>query len=199
MQYTNMGRTGLKVSQLCLGTMTFGWSADEQTSFNIMDAAMDAGITFFDTADIYSHWIDGNKGGESEEIIGKWLKNKNRRDVIIATKVRGRMWEGANGEGLSRQHIIQAVEDSLQRLQTDYIDLYQTHAFDADTPIDETLAALDYLVLSGKVRYIGCSNYPAWRLMQSLWVSDVKNLVRYDCIQPHYSIFHRQEFEAELA
>ena len=199
MQYAKMGRTGLKVSRLCLGTMLFGLSADEQTSFNIMDAAMDAGLTFFDTADIYSFWGDGHKGGESETVIGKWLRQKNRRDVIIATKVRGRMWPGENGEGLSRHHIIQAVEDSLRRLQTDYIDLYQAHWFDGDTPIEETLAAFDYLVLTGKVRYIGCSNYPVWRLMKSLWVSDVKKLVRYDCLQPHYSLFKRSEFEQELA
>lgn len=199
MQIRNLGRTGLKVSRLCLGTMTFGWSADERESFNIMDAAVAAGITFFDTADIYSSWIGDNVGGESETIIGKWLKGKDRRDVIIATKVRGRMWQGANGEGLSRVHIIQACEDSLRRLQTDTIDLYQSHWPDDDTPLEETLAAFDYLVQSGKVRYIGCSNFPAWLLMKSAWVADVKQLVRYDCIQPHYSLFNRAEYEKELA
>lgn len=199
MEYTKLGRTGLKVSRLCLGAMTFGWSADEQTSFDIMDAAMDAGINFFDTADIYSRWIDGNQGGESETIIGKWLKSKSRRDVIIATKVRGQMWKNPNGEGLSRSHILQAVEDSLRRLQTDYIDLYQTHWPDDDTPLDETLSALDNLVQSGKVRYIGASNHPAWLLTKTLWVSDVRKLVRYDCLQPHYSLLHRSEYERELA
>lgn len=199
MQYSRLGRTGLKVSRLCLGTMTFGWSADEQESFAIMDAALDAGINFFDTADIYSRWIDGNQGGESEEIIGRWLRNRPRRDVIIATKVRGRMWSGPNGEGLSRQHIIQACEDSLRRLETDYIDLYQTHWPDEETPLEETLGALDDLVRAGKVRYIGASNYPAWLLMKNLWVSDVQKLVRFDSLQPHYSIFHRSEFERELA
>lgn len=198
MDSVKLGRTGLKVSRLCLGTMTFGWSADESTSFQIMDAAFDAGMTFFDTADIYSRWIEGNQGGESETIIGKWMKHKPRRELVIATKARGRMWPGANGEGLSRAHLIQAVEDSLTRLQTDYIDLYQVHYPDEETPLDETLAALDSLVQSGKVRYIGCSNYPAWLLMKSLWISDVKRLTRFDCLQPHYSLLHRSEFEQEL-
>ena len=199
MIYARLGRTGLRVSQLCLGTMTFGWTTDESTSFDVMDAAFEAGVNFFDTADIYSRWADGNQGGESETIIGKWLRTKNRRDVIIATKVRGRMWDGPNGEGLSRYHIIQAVEDSLRRLNTDYIDLYQTHYYDAETRPDETLRALDDLVTGGKVRYIGASNYPAWRLTKSLWVSDVKNISRYETLQPHYSLFNRSEFERELA
>ena len=199
MNYTKLGRTGLQVSQLCLGTMTFGWSADEKTAHAILDTAYEAGINFIDTADVYSIWVEGNEGGVSEEIIGKWLKTKDRRQVVVATKVRGRMWEGVNGEGLSRSHIIQAVEDSLRRLDTDYIDLYQTHWFDEKTPIEETLRAMDDLVKAGKVRYIGASNYPAWRLMQSLWMSDKHSTVRYDTIQPHYSLFNRKEFERELA
>jgi aryl-alcohol dehydrogenase-like predicted oxidoreductase len=199
MQYTTLGRTGLRVSRLCLGTMTFGWSADQHTSLAIMDAAYAAGLTFFDTADIYSRWVDGNQGGESETMIGQWLRTKPRREIIIATKARGKMWHGPNGEGLSRHHLIQAVEDSLRRLQTDTIDLYQTHWPDDETPLEETLTALDALVQSGKVRYIGCSNHPAWLLMKTLWVSDVNNLVRYDCLQPHYSLLHRSEFERELA
>jgi aryl-alcohol dehydrogenase-like predicted oxidoreductase len=142
--------------------MTFGWSADEQTSFAIMDAAVDAGINFFDTTDVYSRWVPGNRGGESETIIGKWLKSRSRHDVIIATKVRGMMWSGSNGEGLSRAHILQAVDDSLSRLQTDTIDLYQAHDPDEETPLDETLSALDHLVQVGKVRYLGASNFPAW-------------------------------------
>lgn len=198
MKYTKLGRTGLQVSRLCLGTMTFGWSSDEDTSFAIMDRASEAGINFFDTADIYSYWVKGNKGGESEEIIGKWLKGKSRRDFVIATKVRGPMWEGVNGEGLSRQHIKHAVEDSLRRLQTDYIDLYQTHYIDDDTPHEETLRALDDLIQEGKVLYLGCSNYAAWELMKSLWVADKNETARFDCIQPHHSLFHRQEFEKEL-
>ena len=199
MEYKTLGRTGLKVSRLCLGTMTFGWSADEAVSHAIMDAAFAAGINFLDTADIYSRWVPGNPGGVSEEIIGRWLKTKPRHQVIIATKVRGRMWDGPTGEGLSRHHIMQAVEDSLRRLQTDYIDLYQTHWPDDDTPLEETLSALDALVRAGKVRYIGASNYPAWLLTKALWVSDVHRLARYDCLQPHYSMFNRAEFERELA
>ncbi|MCU0511040.1 MAG: aldo/keto reductase [Anaerolineae bacterium] len=199
MEYTRLGRTGLKVSRLCLGGMTFGWSCDEATSFRILDRAFDSGINFIDTADIYSFWIQGNRGGESESIIGRWLATKPRREVVIATKVRGRMWPGPNGEGLSRAHILQAVDDSLRRLQTDYIDLYQTHYPDDDTPLEETLAALDTLVRAGKVRYIGCSNYPAWLLLKTLWLSDKHHLARFDCLQPHYSLFNRDEFERELA
>lgn len=199
MQYTRLGRTGLKVSRLCLGTMNFGASADEQTAFSILDRAIDGGINFLDTANIYSTWVDGHIGGESEVVIGKWLKTQSRRHVIVATKARGRMWDGINGEGLSRHHIIHAVEDSLKRLQTDYIDLYQTHWYDETTPMEETLAALDSLVQSGKVRYVGTSNHPAWRLMKSLWISDVNNLVRYESLQPHYSLFNRKEYERELA
>jgi aryl-alcohol dehydrogenase-like predicted oxidoreductase len=173
MHYTTLGRTGLKVSRLCLGTMTFGWTTDETTACAIMDSAFAKGINFFDTANIYSSWGEGNSGGESETIVGQWLKTQSRRDVVIATKVRGKLWDGPNGEGLSRAHILQAVEDSLHRLQTDYIDLYQVHWPDDETPLEETLSALDSLVQSGKVRYIGASNFPAWLLTKSLWVSDV--------------------------
>lgn len=198
MEYRNLGRTGLKVSELCLGTMTFGWSVDEPTTGEILDRAFDAGINFLDTADVYSRWADGNDGGVSETWIGRWMKKHDRRDIVLATKVRGRMWDGPNGEGLSRGHIMQAVEDSLRRLDTDYIDLYQSHAFDATTPIEETLRAYEDLVQQGKVRYIGASNYPAWRLVKSLWVSDVNNIVRYESLQPHYNLIHRAEFEREL-
>ena len=199
MLYRKMGRTGLNVSEFCLGTMQWGWTADEAAGVAVMDAFMAAGGNFIDTADIYSSWAENNPGGVSEEIIGRWMRARgNRHDIVLATKVRGRMWPGPNGEGLSRLHIVRACEDSLRRLQTEYIDLYQTHWFDTDTPIDETLEALDWLVRQGKVRYIGCSNYPAWRLMESLWVSDRRNLARYDCIQPHYSLVHRAEFEREV-
>lgn len=198
MQYRNLGHTGLKVSALCLGTMTFGWSADEPVSHAILNAALETGINFIDTADVYTRWIEGNQGGESETIIGSWLKHKDRRSVIIATKARGRMWDGPNGEGLSRVHILHAVEDSLRRLQTDYIDLYQTHAWDSSAPLEETARALETLVQQGKVRYAGASNYPAWVLTKSLWVSDKHNLARFDSLQPHYSLFNRKEFEAEL-
>ena len=199
MNFRNLGRTGLKVAEICLGTMQWGWTADEDASFAVMDAYYAAGGNFIDTADIYSNWAVGNPGGVSEEIIGRWLQARGNRDqIVLATKVRGRMWEGPNGEGLSRVHIIKACEDSLRRLQTDYIDLYQTHAYDAGTPVEETLAALDTLVRQGKVRYVGCSNYPAWRLMHALWASDKYNLVRFDALQPHYNLLHRAEFEREL-
>ncbi len=199
MNYRNLGRTGLKVSELCLGAMQWGWTADEETSRRVMDAFVEAGGNFLDTADIYSNWAPNNPGGVSEEIIGRWMKaRKNRHQMVVATKVRGRMWEGPNGEGLSRVHILKACEDSLRRLQTDYIDLYQAHWYDAETPIEETMDALDALVRQGKVRYVGCSNYPAWRLMEALWASDKRNLVRYDSLQPHYNLAHRAEYEREL-
>ena len=199
MEYRKLGRTGLKVSELCLGTMQWGWTASEEDGCAVMDAFVEAGGNFIDTADVYSRWVPGNPGGVSEEIIGRWMQDRgNRRQIVLATTVRGRMWEGPNGEGLSRAHIMQACEDSLRRLQTDTIDLYQTHYFDADTPIDETLRALDDLVRAGKVRYIGCSNYPAWRLTQALWTSDKLDLARFDSLQPHYSLIHRAEFEREL-
>lgn len=199
MEYRKLGRTGLKVSELCLGTMTFRWTASEEESHKILDKAWDKGINFIDTADVYSRWAEGNPGGVAEEIIGQWLKDKPREQVIIATKVRGRMWDGPNGEGLSRQHIMAAVEDSLRRLQTDYIDLYQVHAPDPDTPLDETLWALDDLVRQGKVRYIGASNYRAWLLMKALWASDKHGYARFDSIQPHYHLLNRPEVEPELA
>lgn len=200
MQYHSLGRTGLKVSALCLGTMQFGWTADETTSFQVLDAAFEAGINFIDTADIYSRWVEGNPGGVAEQIIGKWIQKRGiaRRDVILATKVRGRMGSRPNDEGLSRLHILNAIEDSLRRLQTDYIDLYQTHWPDDDTPLEETLSALDLLVRQGKVRYLGCSNYPAWKVVHSLWVAERLNLACFDSLQPHYNLVWREEFEREL-
>jgi 1-deoxyxylulose-5-phosphate synthase len=200
MEYRNLGRTGLKVSALCMGTMQFGWSVDEADTQRILSRVFDAGLNFIDTADVYSKWVDGNPGGVAEEYIGRWWKQaKVPRDrLVIATKVRGRLGDGPNDEGLSRVHIMQAVEASLRRLQTDYIDLYQTHWPDSSTPIEETLRALDDLVKQGKVRYVGASNYNAWELMQALWVADKNNLVRYDSLQPHYSLVRREEFEREL-
>jgi aryl-alcohol dehydrogenase-like predicted oxidoreductase len=199
MEYRKLGRTGLKVSAFCLGTMTFRWTCDEAESFRILDTAWDSGINFLDTADIYSKWAEGNPGGVSEEVIGRWLKTKPREQVVVATKCAGEMWKGPNGEGLSRQHIMHAVEMSLRRLQTDFIDLYQVHWADYDTPLDETLRALDSLVQQGKVRYIGASNYRAWYLMKSLWVSDKLNIARFDSIQPHFHLLNRAEVEPELA
>ncbi len=199
MEYRNLGRTGLKVSVLCLGTMQFGWTADEAASFSVLDAFVDAGGNFIDTANIYSRWADNSYAGKSEEIIGRWLKQRGRReDLVIATKVRGQMGPGPNDEGLSRKHIMRAVEDSLRRLQTDYIDLYQAHWYDSNTPLEETLRAFDDLIAQGKVRYIGASNYPAWLLTKALWVSDKHGYARYDSLQPHYNLVHRAEFEREL-
>ena len=199
-EYRRLGRTGLKVSPLCLGSMNFGWTADEKTSFAVMDAFAEAGGNIIDTADVYSRWVEGHNGGESEGVIGRWLQARgNRSQMIIATKVRGQMGPGPNDQGLSRRHIFDACDASLRRLQSDTIDLYQTHYFDADVPIDETLEALDRLVQQGKVRYVGCSNYPAWRLMEALWTSDKCGLARYNSIQPHYNLVNRAEFERELA
>lgn len=201
MDYRNLGHTGLKVSELCLGSMQFGWTADEQTSFQILTQAYQAGVNFIDTADIYSSWAEGNPGGVSETLIGKWMQENRipRERLVIATKVRGRMGEGPNAEGLSRLHIFTAVEASLRRLKTDYIDLYQTHWVDEQVPIEETLRALDDLVRQGKVRYLGCSNYPAWRLTEAIWTSKHYRLARYDSLQPHYNLAHRDEFERETA
>jgi len=200
MDYRKLGRTGLKVSPLCMGTMQLGWSLNEADSHQVLSATFGAGINFIDTADVYSKWVEGNPGGVSETYIGNWMKkNKIPRDqIVLATKVRGEMGKGPNDQGLSRVHIVNAVEASLRRLQTDYIDLYQAHWTDDDTPIEETLRAFDDLVKQGKVRYVGASNYAAWELMQALWTSDTQNLVRYDSLQPHYNLIHRDEFEREL-
>jgi aryl-alcohol dehydrogenase-like predicted oxidoreductase len=200
MEYRKLGRTGLKVSALCLGTMTMGWTSSKEESFAVLDAFVEAGGNFIDTADVYSFWAEGNPGGVAETWIGEWLTQKDipRHQFVIATKVRGRMWDGPNGEGLSRSHIMKAVEDSLRRLNTDYIDLYQTHWPDEETPLDETLRALDDLVRQGKARYLGTSNHPAWLLTKTLWVSNKLSLARYDCLQPHYNVVHRAEFEREL-
>ena len=201
MEYRTLGHTGLKVSELCLGTMQFGWTADEPTSLEVLSTAYAGGINFIDTADVYSRWAKDNPGGVAETIIGKWIHQSQipRDNLVIATKVRSKTGSGPNDEGLSRKHILQAVDGSLRRLGTDYIDLYQTHAFDETTPIEETLSALDDLVRQGKVRYIGCSNYPAWRLTEAIWTSSLNHLKRFDSLQPHYNIVHRAEFERELA
>lgn len=198
MEYRNLGRTGLKVSELCLGTMTFGWTADEKNSYAVMEASFKAGINFIDTADVYTRWHPGNPGGVAETYVGNWMKGKKRDQIVLATKVRGKMGDGANDEGLGRVHILQAVEASLKRLQTDYIDLYQSHSPDDGVPIGETLRAFDDLVRQGKIRYIGASNYPAWKLMKALWTSDKAGIARYDCLQPRYNAAWRGEFEREL-
>ena len=189
MQYRRMGRTGLNVSAICLGTMTFGNQVAEAEAINIIESALSTGVNFLDTADVYAE-------GRAEEIIGKALKNK-RQSVVLATKVANRTGPGPNDVGLSRQHIMKAIEDSLRRLETDYIDLYYVHLPDYNTPIEETLRALDDLVHQGKVRYIACSNFRAWQLCKALWVSDVHNLARFDCIQPSYNLITR-DIEYEL-
>ena len=191
MQYKQLGRTGLLVSELCFGTMTFGgkgfWSVigqlPQDTADTLVGRVLDAGINFIDTANVYSE-------GQSETILGKAL-GKRRKDVVLATKVFGRMGPGPNEVGLSRGHIMQAVEDSLTRLGTDYIDLYQIHGFDALTPVEETLRALDDLVRTGKVRYLGCSNLAAWQLMKSLWVADTCGVHRFESLQAYYTIAGR--------
>lgn len=198
MEIRRLGRTGLHVSEICLGTMTFGSQADEDASFAIMDAADEAGIQFIDTADIYPLGGDLSMVGRTEEIVGRWLHARGARArIILATKCRGAMGEAPNDQGLSRYHIQRACEASLRRLQTDVIDLYQVHWPDEETRIEETLRALDDLVRAGKVRYVGCSNYPAWLLAGALWTSDKHDLVRFDTVQPRYNILFRM-IEEEL-
>ncbi len=201
MEYRTLGLTGLKVSPLCLGTMQFGWTADDTMSHRLLTIAFEAGINFIDTADIYSRWADGNPGGIAEQIIGRWINQNNihRDKIILATKVRGNMGGGSDDEGLSYKHILLSVENSLRRLQTEYLDLYQAHWSDAKTPVEETMRAFDELIKQGKVRFVGASNYSAWELMQALWDSDRNNLARYECLQPHYNLVHRDEFERELS
>ena len=199
MQYRFLGRTGLQVSDICLGTMQFKWTTDEPTSYQVLDAFMEAGGNFIDTANVYSRWVEGLVGGEAETITGQWMRQRaNRQEVVLATKVRGRMWPGPNGEGLSRGHIMRAVEDSLRRLQTDYIDLYQTHSPDLNTPIEETLRAMDDLVHQGKVRYVGCSNYNGYQLMEAQLVARHQGLHGFVSIQPHYSLVERTNFEKNV-
>jgi aryl-alcohol dehydrogenase-like predicted oxidoreductase len=192
MKTKQLGQTGLKVTEICLGTMTFGNQCDEKTSYDILDIADAAGVNFIDTADVYPIGRNWEHAGATETIIGKWLKERNARErIVLATKCRGAMGPNPNDEGLSRKHIIKACEDSLRRLQTDYIDLYQSHFPDNNVKIEETLRAFDDLVKSGKTRYIGCSNYPAWQLADAIWTSKMHNLSKYDCVQPRYNILFR--------
>src|SRR5919202_684662 len=190
MDKPRVGRSSLHVSPLCFGGNVFGWTADEATSFALLDALLDAGVTFIDTADVYSAWAPGNRGGESEAIIGDWLERRGGRErVVIATKVG---WEmGPGRKGLSKAYIRQAAEDSLRRLRTDYIDLYQSHRDDPGTPIEETLEAYAELIKAGKVRAIGASNFTAERLSQALAVADRAGLPRYECLQPEFNLYDR--------
>jgi len=193
-----LGNSGLEVAPLAFGGNVFGWTADEAMSFKLLDAFVAAGLNLIDTADVYSKWVPGNKGGESETIIGNWLKQRGGREkVVIATKVGVDM--SPTEKGLSRAYILSEVERSLERLKTDYIDLYQSHRDDTDTPLEETLEAYDTLIKSGKVRAIGASNYKADRLAESLRVSKAKGLPRYETLQPWYNLYDRAEFEGELA
>jgi aryl-alcohol dehydrogenase-like predicted oxidoreductase len=197
MQYRTLGRTALQVSPLCFGGNVFGWTADEGTSFSLLDAWLDAGFNFVDTADVYSRWAPGHTGGESETVIGKWLKQGGRRDkVVIATKVGLDMGNGK--VGLDPAYIRQAAEDSLRRLQTDYIDLYQSHKDDNTTALEDTLLAYDELMKAGKVRAIGASNYSAPRLALALETSRKLGLPRYESLQPLYNLYDRAEFEQAL-
>ena len=196
MKIKRLGRTGLRVSEICLGTMTFGNQCDEPTSRAIMDKAFESGVTFFDTADAYPLGATVETLGRTEEYVGRWLKER-REQIVLATKFFLPMGAGPNDRGGSRKHIFQAVEASLRRLQTDYLDLYQMHFPDYETPLDETLGALDDLVHSGKVRYIGCSNYSAWFLVKALWTSEKLGLARFDSVQPRYNLLFRH-IEAEL-
>jgi len=199
MQQRRLGRTGLKVSEICLGTMTFAGQSDEATSQRILAVAAERGVTFLDTADVYPIPPDPETAGHTEEVIGRWLAAApgRRHRLVVATKCRARVGQGPNDQGLSRRHIVTACEASLRRLWTDHIDLYQAHSPDLETPIDETLRAYDDLVHSGKVRYIGCSNYAAWQLALALGTSERNGWARYDSIQPRYNVLHR-EIETEL-
>ncbi len=198
MKTKRLGGTGLKVSEICLGTMTFANQCDEPTSFAIMDRAWEAGVFFFDTADVYPLGSTPEMRGGTEEFVGNWIKARHRRDdLVLATKCRGEMGPGPNKGGLSRGWIMKAVEASLRRLKTDYIDLYQVHQLDLETPIEETLRALDDLVRQGKVRYTGCSNFPAWQLAKALWTSDKLGLARFESDQPRYNLLYR-EIENEI-
>lgn len=196
MEIRSLGRTGLKVPELCLGTMTFGIQADRATSHAILDKAFAAGVHFIDTADAYPLGSTPEVAGATESIIGEWLPSK-RQQVVLATKCFGRMGHGPNDAGLSRRHIMEAAENSLRRLRTDYIDLYQAHQFDASTPVEETLRAFDDLVRQGKVRYIGVSNWRAWQLEKALGLAEQKLLVRIASVQPRYNLLFRM-IEDEL-
>jgi aryl-alcohol dehydrogenase-like predicted oxidoreductase len=197
MQTRKLGGSGLQVSPICLGGNVFGWTAGEPASFAILDAFVGAGFNFIDTADVYSRWVPGHKGGESETVLGNWFKRSGKRQsVILATKVGIEL--APDKKGLSKAYILRAAEDSLQRLQTDYIDLYQSHIDDASAPLEETLGAYDQLIKQGKVRAIGASNYTGARLAEALTVSELHGLPRYECLQPNYNLYERAGYEKDL-
>ncbi len=197
MDKRRLGESDIHVAPLCLGGNVFGWTLDEAASFRILDQFLAAGFDFIDTADVYSTWVPGHLGGESETIIGKWFRQRgNRSKVILATKVGWLM--PPDSKGLSKANIMRAVEDSLRRLQTDYIDLYQSHVDDAETPLEETLGAFGELIRQGKVRAIGASNYGAARLSRALDLAAGGGLPRYESLQPLYNLYDRADFEAQL-
>lgn len=197
MKLRPLGRSGISVPPLCFGCNVFGWTVDEDASFRLLDTVLDHGLTFLDTADVYSRWVPGHTGGESETIIGKWMKARGNRDrIILATKVGMDMGDGK--VGLKPDYIARAVEDSLKRLQTDRIDLYQSHKDDEETAQEETLAAYDKLIKAGKVRAIGASNFSAERLQAALIISEKNGLPRYDSMQPEYSLAERASYEGAL-
>jgi aryl-alcohol dehydrogenase (NADP+) len=196
MEHTRLGRTGLKVSRLCLGTMTFGLQIDEAAARSVLDRAASGGVTFIDTADVYPLGGGVDLAGKTEEIIGRWLKGR-RHEFVLATKCFGRTGPQAWDVGNSRRHIMDAIDASLRRLGTDYIDLYQLHGDDPETPLDETLRALDDIVRAGKVRYVGCSNFLGYRVARALGRSETLGLARFDSVQPRYNLLFR-EFEREL-
>jgi len=197
MQKRKLGKSVLEVAPLAFGGNVFGWTADEKTSFKLLDAFADAGFNFIDTADSYSNWVPGNQGGESETIIGNWLKQRGSRDkVLIGTKLGSEL--SPERKGLSRKYIQESVEGSLRRLQTDYIDLYQSHYYDPETPQEETLAAYDQLIKEGKVRTVGASNFTPQQLGEALEISNKNNLTRYESLQPEYNLYDRAGFEQEL-
>lgn len=197
MNLRQIGKSDLRVTPLCLGGNVFGWTIDEARSFEVLDAFLAQGGNFIDTADVYSTWGAGNKGGESETILGNWMKARgNRNKIVLATKLGSKMGEGK--EGLSAAYMVQAVEASLQRLQTDYIDLYQAHVDDPKTPIEETLHAFDALIKAGKVRAIGSSNFSGARMREALAASQKLGLARYECTQPFYNMIKREDYERDL-
>ncbi len=197
MQFRKLGKSGLSVAPLAFGGNVFGWTADEAMSFRLLDTFVDSGLNLVDTADSYSTWVPGHVGGESETILGRWFKQSGKRSkVVLATKVASPMGEGK--KGLSRKYILEAVEDSLRRLQTDSIDLYQSHRDDPDTPVEETLSAYADLVKQGKVRHIGCSNFSAERMEESLRVSRQYGYPEYISLQPNYNLYDREDYEKNL-